>query len=98
MEREPWLETPGVVREDVLDSPEPEPKVGIGSGISLVINPILGCSGKSVASRLREGILPFSLALVRPHLECPVLGSSTRKTRSYCRGSSKGVMRGLERL
>jgi len=34
---------------------------------------VLGCTGWSVASRSREGILPFCSALVRPHLGCSVL-------------------------
>jgi len=55
-------------------------------------NRILGCIKRSVASRLREGILPLCSALLTPHLEsCIQLWSpSTRRTWACWSGSRGG--------
>ena len=65
---------------DLLERRSAEKKVGALVGNRLAIsqqfvlmakraNSILGCTKKSVASRLREVILALRSALVRPHLE-----------------------------
>ena len=57
-------------------------------------NAVLGCVKKSVASRLREVLLPCYSAQVSPHLECTASSSglpSSRKMRSYWRESSGGL-------
>jgi len=66
-------------------------------------NDLLGCIPSSVASRLREGILPLCSALVRPHLEsCVQLWSPQHRTDMELleRGQRRAMkmIQGLEHL
>ncbi|TRZ22702.1 hypothetical protein HGM15179_004410 [Zosterops borbonicus] len=87
-EEQPWA--PAQAGDDLLGSSSAEKGLGVlvDNKLSLSQQCVLraeasgvqGCIRKNIASRLREVILPLYSALVRSHMECPVLGYPAQET------------------